>query len=423
MKFAVLPLAAAAVAGSLALAPIRSGASVPAPAEEMRGIWVVCYSLNSPQAVRNVVHEAKIHHFNTLFVQVRSRGDAWYASELEPRARGLASAPRDFDPLRSVVEEGHRNGLKVHAWLNTYLTWTGKTMPANPDHIMNAHPDWIARDRDNHFQTVETPTVEGAFVQPSNPEVQDHLFRVFTDVATRYNVDGIHFDFVRYAGSGYDFAGSTLQRFARYMEPKMSDAGRAAVRADATRMAYVHAFPNEWNDWRRVQVTNLVGRISETVHARKPWVQVSAAVFADARDARTERGQDWQTWLDEGYLDAICPMAYSKDTNVVARQIANAVRVAGEKHVYAGIGSWRLSAADTEQKIARARAAGAKGVNIFSYGDVTRDGRNMSYLDALSRTSFASRAGVPPMKWRERSLREQTRSDVKRGDRSGTKDE
>jgi uncharacterized lipoprotein YddW (UPF0748 family) len=151
-----------------------------------------------------------------------------------------------------------------------------------------------------------------------------------------------------------------------------------------------------------MQVTNLVGRISEAVHKRKPWVQMSAAVFADARDARLERGQDWPAWLEAGYLDAICPMAYSKDSNVVARQIANAVRIAGEKHVYAGLGSWRLSAADTANKIDRARAAGAKGVNIFSYGDVTRDGRNMSYLDALSRSSFASRAGIPPMKWRQR---------------------
>jgi uncharacterized lipoprotein YddW (UPF0748 family) len=393
-----MKLALASFALLATLAP-RSLAA-PKPAEEVRAIWVVCYSLDSPQAVRNVVKEAKSHNFNTLFVQARSRGDAWYDSELEPRARGLASQPRGFDPLKSVIEEGHRNGLKVHAWLNTFLTWTGKTMPPQRDHILNVHPDWIARDKDNHFQTVESPTVEGCFIQPSNPEVQDHLFRVFTDVASRYNVDGIHFDFVRYAGSGYDFADGTLKRFAQFMEPRMSEQGQEAVRKDGSRLAYVHIFPKEWSEWRRMQVTKLVGRISEAIHAKKPWVQMSAAVFANAEDARTERGQDWATWLQAGYLDAICPMAYSTDTSVVARQIANAVRVAGEKHVYAGLGSWRLSPEDTAQKIQRAREAGAKGVNIFSYGDITRDGRNMSYLDALSRTSFASRAGIPPMKWR-----------------------
>jgi uncharacterized lipoprotein YddW (UPF0748 family) len=373
------------------------------PKDELRGIWVVCYSLNSPQAVRNVVKEAKAHRFNSLFVQVRSRGDAWYDSTLEPRAKGLAGTKPGFDPLQSIIEEGHKNGLKVHAWLNTFLVWTGKSMPTNPNHILNAHPDWIARDRNNHFQIVETSNVEGAFMQPSNPEVQEHLYKVFTDVATRYDVDGIHFDFVRYAGSGYDFAPGTLKRFAEYMEPKMSDAGREAVQKDGTRMAYVHMFSKEWTEWRKQQVTDLVARISDGIHTQKPEVEISAAVFANATDALTERGQDWPRWLREGYLDAICPMAYSTNTDVVAKQIASAVKIAGEKHVYAGLGSWRLSPQDTAQKINRVRSVGAKGVNIFSYGDITRDGQNMSYLDSLSRSSFASRAGVPPMRWRQRS--------------------
>lgn len=421
MKLAAPPLFALLLCASIS--GHCSAAAKRAPAVEMRGIWVVCYSLNSPQAVRNVVREAKSHRFNTLFVQVRSRGDAWYDSQIEPRARGLSGTRPDFDPLQSVIEEGHKSGLKVHAWLNTYLTWTGKTMPSARDHILNAHPDWIARDRDNHFQTAETSNVEGTFIQPSNPAVQEHLYRVFTDVAARYDVDGIHFDFVRYAGSGYDFAASTLQRFARYMQPKMSEEGRAAAERDRSRLAYVHTFPNEWSEWRRQQVTTLVSRISESVHENKPWVQVSAAVFADARDARTERGQDWPAWLSEGYLDAICPMTYSTNSDVVARQIADAVKIAGEKHVYAGLGSWRLSPQDTAQKINRARSAGAKGVNIFSYGDVTKDGRNMTYLDSLTRSSFASRAGVPPMRWRQSTRTPGDQTESRRSRRSGTKEE
>lgn len=397
------PCVSAAPAPSVPNSSTKLATAAPAgEVEEVRGLWIASYSLLNPKAIHNIVAAAKQHHFNTLFVQVRSRGDALYKSDLEVRAKGLEGQPRDYDPLAAILEEAHQNGLKVHAWLNTFLVWTGKNKPSNPSHLLNRHPDWIARDNKNHYQTIETPTVEGAFLQPSNPAVQEHLYRVFTDVAERYDVDGLHFDFVRYAGSQYDFAGSTLQRFAQYMEPKIGDAGRAAVRADHTRLAYVHIFPKEWADWRRDQVTSVVRRISETVHDRKPWVQVSAAVFANPGDAWVERGQDWRGWLTAGYLDAICPMAYSTDTNVVAKQIAYAIQVAGEKHVYAGIGSWRLSPEDTAKKISRVRALGAKGINIFSYGDVTHDGRSMKYLDALQRSSFASRAGVPPMNWRRR---------------------
>jgi uncharacterized lipoprotein YddW (UPF0748 family) len=370
------------------------------PVTEMRGLWVARWSLSSPQAIRNVVSAAKLHHFNTLFVQVRGRGDAYYQSDLEPRAEALSDQPASFDPLKSVVAEGHKSGLKVHAWLDTYLVWTGANRPKSPEHVLNAHPDWIARDRDNKFTTLPSEQIEGAFLQASNPAVQNHLYNVFTDVAKRYDVDGIHFDFVRYSCSAYDFSDGALARFASYIKPKLTERGLAAVKADRSRVAYVHAFPSEWAAWRREQVTHMVQRISEGVHTLKPWVEVSAAVFANADDALTERGQDWPTWLRNGYLDAVCPMAYSKNTEVVAKQIQYAVKVANGRHVYAGIGSWRLPVEDTAKKVAAVRALGAQGVTLFSYDGVTKDGRSMSYLDSLTRSTFASRAGFPNMRWR-----------------------
>lgn len=377
----------------------KSPSAHDAPAE-VRGLWVVRHSLTSPQAVRNIVACAKQNNFNTLFVQVRGRGDAWYRSDLEPRAEALAKQPASFDPLALIIREAHREDIRVHAWINTYLTWTGAKPPKSPRHIVNAHPDWIARDRQNRYTMQATSRTEGVYVQPSHPEVQQHLFRVFTDIARRYDVDGIHFDYVRYANRDYDFSDGALARFRAYMEPRLSDIGRAAVKADGSRFAYVHTFPTEWAEWRRAQVTGLVKRISEAVHRMKPWVQVSAAVFSDPDDAFTARGQDWQNWLAQGYLDAVCPMAYSRDTELVAQHIRKAVEAANGKHVYAGIGSWRLSADDTAQKIARVRALGVQGVTLFSYDGMTENGTKTEYLDYLRRSSFPSRAGVPRMRWR-----------------------
>lgn len=373
--------------------------------EEMRGMWVMRFSLTSPEAVRNIVAAAKRHNLNTLFVQVRGRGDAWYHSELEPRAEALAHAPADFDPLKLIIEEAHREGIHVHAWLNTYLTWTGSHRPRSPRHIVNAHPDWIARDKNNRYTPLASEQVEGIYVQPSHPAVQEHLYRVFTDVATRYDVDGIHFDYVRYPNLDYDFSDAALARFRAYMEPRLSDVGRAAVKKDGSRLAYVHMFPKEWAEWRRAQVSGLVKRIAESVQKVKPWVQVTAAVFADPEDAFKDKGQDWRRWLAEEYVDAVCPMAYNKNTEVVVAQIRKAVEAAAGRHIYAGIGSWRLSARDTAEKIARVRALGAEGVVLFSYDGMTENGRSTQYLDYLTRSTFPSRAGVPRMRWRpERPL-------------------
>ena len=371
---------------------------VPDLSSEMRGLWVVRDSLISPAAVHQVVLTAVKYHLNALFVQVRGRGDALYNSSYEPRAEILAHQPRTFDPLEQIVVEGHANGLQVHAWLNTYLTWSGHKAPTAWQHLWNAHRDWFACDRHGHCSCVGTDQVEGAFLQPSSPLVQQHLFNVFTDVASRYDVDGIHFDYCRYCGADYDFSAAALQRFRDFMHLQVP-ADRMAVydaRRRSDRLAYVHAFPNEWADWRRAQITNLVARISQKVKADKPWMQVSAAVFPDAREAFKVRGQDWQSWLQNGCLDAVALMSYDRNTERVLAQTRHAIAIAGERHVYTGIGAWRLQAHDVAGKISALRRIGAAGVNLFSYGGVHNRPR---YLDTLARGVFASRAAPPRMRW------------------------
>lgn len=382
-----------------------SGGSVPGSAhkavgatEEVRGMWVTCDSLDSPASVHQVVVTAKKYHLNTIFVQVRSRGDAWYNSPYEPRAEGLREQPKNFDPLAQIVEEAHQEGLQIHAWLNTYLTWSKPRRPRDPNHLWNAHRDWFAHDRYGRLSTENTEDCEGVFLQPSNPAVQQHLYTVFTDVAARYDVDGIHFDFVRYANSGYDFSDSTLDRFREYMRAQLSEEKIRSLdrRLKSDRKIYVHTFGKQWEDWRRAQVTQLVTRISETVKTDKPWMQVSAAVFPDGEEAAYERGQDWMNWLRCGVLDSVSLMAYNTNTAKVAELTRKAVAIAGERHVYTGIGAWRLSAHDVASKISQVRKAGAAGINLFSYDDVHE---RSHYLDTLARGVFASRSAPPRMRW------------------------
>ncbi len=395
----------------------------PTEASELRGMWVVCDSLGSPASVHHVVVTAKKYHLNALFVQVRSRGDAWYNSPYEPRAERLAGQPADFDPLTQIVAECHASNIAVHAWLNTYLTWSKSRRPLSQQHLWNAHPDWFSHDRNGNLSTANNDDCEGVFLQPSNPNVQQHLFKVFTDVAARYDVDGIHFDYVRYPNSGYDFSPGTLARFREHMKAQLSPEQFAhfdtAHQSDSK--AYVHAFSIEWESWRRAQVTSLVTQIATEVKLNKPWMQVSAAVFPDGEDARKYRGQDWMGWLRSGTLDAVALMAYDKNTAHVAEQTRKAVAIAGDRHVYAGIGAWRLDAHDVAQKVAAVRKAGASGINLFCYDDV-HDRRH--YLDTLARGVFSSRSAPPRMRWLpsrggtvDRSKGSQNRKDEKKDEK------
>ncbi len=372
--------------------PIASDAS-----GEMRGMWVVRDSLASPESVHRVVVTASKYHINALFVQVRGRGDAWYNSPYEPRAAALAGR-KDFDPLEQVVREAHAAGIQVHAWLNTFLTWSGSKAPKSPQHLWNAHRDWFACDRQGHCSPLGNDRCEGAFLQPSNPAVQQHLLKVFTDVATRYDVDGIHFDYCRYAGTDYDFSASTLNRFRDAMSSQLSpgEASKFDARLKTDRLAYVHAFGAQWADWRRSQITGIVASISKAAKAAKPYLEVSAAVFPDAKEAFAVRGQDWRGWLKAGYLDAVALMAYDKNTDRVLKQTREAVAAAGDKHVYTGVGAWRLGAGDVARKITEIRKTGAAGVNLFSYDGVHS---RANYLDTLARGVFASRSAPRRMRW------------------------
>lgn len=390
------------LSGSLCV-PAPTPAQTPLPPPEMRGMWVVRTSILSPAAIARIVVAAKSHHINALFVQVRGRGDAFYQSALEPRAEELASQPPDFDPLAEIVRQGHAAGLQVHAWLNTCYVWNAGHRPLAPSHVVNSHPDWMARDARGHYALSPEPGCEGTFLSPANLQARQHIHDVFVDVATRYDIDGIHFDYVRYAGKGYDYSDTALARFRVQMQgsARLLDIKLADARLATDRLAYPHAFPAAWQDFRRQQITDMVAAISRDVKAVKPWIIVSAAVFADRADAYSSRGQDWNTWLARGYLDAVVPMAYGASTPQVAGQIRDAVACAhaAGRFAYAGLGAWHIAPASTLAKISASRALGTQGTVLFSYGGMTKDGSTMRYFDVLADRCWRTAAPVPRMPW------------------------
>ncbi|MGH9456418.1 MAG: glycoside hydrolase family 10 protein [Thermoanaerobaculia bacterium] len=397
---------------------VSFAAPAPAPAaaapEEVRALWVVRSSITSPEDVDKVVADAKSGGFNTLIVQVRGRGDAYYASRWEPRAVALAEQPASFDPLRRILDLAHAEGMTVHAWLNTVFLANIENLPPQPDHAWNAHPDWIAvpraaatelatidpadpryRERIIEVSKRDMSELEGLYVAPSHPAVKEHIYNVFIDVVENYDVDGIHFDYVRLPSPDFDYSPTALARFRAEIEATLSDEERRLFAAlAATRpLLYVETYPEAWDRFRRAQITEIVERIYTGVKARKPDVLVSAAVFANDVDALERRFQDWKHWLELGLLDVVCPMAYTVDVETWKRQIAIARGFAFGGEVWAGIGAYRQSPENTVEKIELARRMGADGFVLFSYGSLVRPSQWAPEGDALSRIAPAVTAG------------------------------
>ncbi len=411
--------AAFAQDGTLNLPPAPLDATSPqtppagitvAPSEkgEVRALWVVRDTLTSPAKIKKAVTLAKRHGFNTLFVQVRGRGDAFYDSRFEPRSEELADAPRDFDPLQTVIDEGHKAGLEVHAWMNTFLAWSKSRKPYSGRHVVRQHPEWLARDGRGRVQFAPTNECEGAFLDPTQPEVREFVKNVFLDVATRYDVDGIHFDYVRYAGDNYPYSPASLRNFRSYLGERLAanSLAYADERASFNKRAYTFLFPSEWRAFRQWCISETVRQVSEEAHRVKPNLIVSAAVFPNYRVASRDKGQAWHEWLRDGYLDAACPMAYNRSTPLVAQQIKDAVDNSYGKLIIAGVGAWQMSASSAIAKAQVSRKLGAGGLNFFSYDGVTKNGRTEAYLSRVRTSLFASRSGGP--NWRRGAKKVQT---------------
>src|SRR5438067_1948005 len=171
------------------------------PTSEVRALWVVRNTLTSPEKIHQMVEKAATSGFNTLIVQVRGRGDAYYRSRWEPRAVELKDQPPDFDPLELTIAEAHRRGLKVHAWLNTSLLANLDALPADPKHVYNAHPEWLAvpravakelysmsprdalyRQRIVEWSKANRGDLEGVYAGPANPKVREHIYRIWLDM-------------------------------------------------------------------------------------------------------------------------------------------------------------------------------------------------------------------------------------------------
>ncbi len=364
---------------------------------EGRAMWVVRFDVTSAEQAKNAVAFAKKNNFNTLVVQVRGRGDAFYKSNFEPRAEAIKDP--DVDPLQCYIDECRKAGIEIHAWLNTHYSWSGAELPKSPEHIVNKHPEWLMHDRENKVTLTAQGQSEGAYTCPSNPEVKEHVRNCFLDVAQNYDVDGVHFDFVRYPSVDYCFCDGCLSRFKERMDKVIAPDRIEVLEAMKDRLSYVQMFPQAYDQFRRDQITELVGMVYRRAHQIKPGIVVSASVFPSYDDAYNHRFQDWKLWMKLGIVDVLYPMIYAQDTETFAAQCEDAVKSASGRQVFAGIGQWRITPESTIEKIQRARELGADGISLFAYGNATKDGTNDEYLAAIREAVFGTPASVPETGW------------------------
>ncbi len=340
---------------------------------ELRAFWADGFhpGCKSPQEIDELLQRLHDAHCNALFAQIRKGGDAYYASRYEPWAFDDQS---HFDALAYLIQKAHAMNppIAVHAWINTCAVGGNGR---NPFNILHLHPEWLSLNpQNNDFDK------EASKIDPGNPDAADWTFRIYLDIARHYDVDGIHFDFVRYGGRDWGYNPVSVARFNQ----------RYGDRDDIKRLPGTDLpDPTDatWQQWRRDQVTAMVRKVYAHAVKINPHIVVSASVITWGDGPKTEEEwytksaamtrvfQDWRGWLQEGILDLACPMTYFQAEYHADYQRRWAEFIKDHQYHRAAtvaVGNWMNTIPQTLELMQIARARSAKGctpygVLLYSY--------------------------------------------------------
>lgn len=277
---------------------------------EFRAAYIATFDLNTQAACDTRIAQllAASSNLNMAFVEVRGRADAYYFPNredstypnTEPRGQLYAISPSGFDALQYFIDKLHAANppIEVHAWLTTFNSWNRATPPASSAHIYHTHPEWVTENKAGTTYTYNALGNTDIPLDPGIPAVRDHIYNVFMDVVRNYDIDGIHFDYVRLLAqdSGYDPVAK-----ARFLAETgwNYDTQNTGGQLDEV-----------YEAWRRDQISKLVQRVHAQTLLEKPWVEVSAFLvnFDDSVEFLAQ-GYNW--WVANNAIDVLHPGCYS----------------------------------------------------------------------------------------------------------------
>lgn len=269
---------------------------------EFRGAWIQCVNGQFQGMSAEVMQQTLTYQLdelqkdgaNAIIFQVRPECDALYASPYEPWSRFLTGvqgrAPQPYwDPLQWMVDQCHRRGMELHAWINPYRAKTKGTTGLSANHVAVKHPGRVF-------------SYDGQYIMnPGLDENREYICRVVSDIVRRYDIDGLHMDDYFYP---YPAAGETIP-------------DEALFRSRSNGIGNI-------NDWRRYNVNLFVKQLHDTIMSIKPWVKFGVSPFGIYRNkANDPNGSDTRglqnyddlyadvlLWVNNGWIDYCVPQIY-----------------------------------------------------------------------------------------------------------------
>jgi len=343
------------------LAPTREG--------ELRAVWMSGRSTDWDL----VMQELSAGGLNAVFPNFCDAGGAQYESDVIPPARGYSG-----NQLQACLEAAARYGIEVHPWR---VNWR----------LSSATPERSEQFRAEGRLAQTLTGEQSEWLCPSDERNFKMEVDAMVEMATRYPVTGIHFDYIRYDGPSYCYCDKCHRNFERDAQVQVEDWPKDVLKEGP--------HYERFQDWRREQITRVVREVHLRAHEARPEIVVSAAVFSNWPSSRTSIGQDAAAWAEEGIIDLLMPMTYTNSNESLAKLTDQHVALnKGHALIAEGIGAFsshsQFSGPDQLiEQIETARQHGADGFCIFVYGSSLRQG----YLPALAEGSTKEKTYTIPV--------------------------
>ena len=354
------------------------------PVAELRGVWL--RPPDNPDEILQMLDEIKNAGFNAIFLETLYHGFAIFPGSNFPLRPGYENR----DVLQEFIAGAHQRGIAVHCWTEVFY-WQVDTLkhpklPHSP--ILDEKPQWLLLTRDGR----KTDVAEDAhiFADPANPEVQSFLLDFYRDLVTRYDVDGVNLDYIRYSAGDPD-AGYT--DIARQTFKKQYGSDPITINPQTDPELWM-----SWVQWREDRITEFVAQISDMIRRENPRTVISAAIFPGYYSHRGDHStyQNCASWLDKNHVDVMIPMAYAASLDDIRNEISQVTsRNSGYAHVMPAL-AISVQQADAysstrspviAEQINMVRGMGLKGHSIFCYSWILQNEQRFDNFKEIYSTS------------------------------------
>ncbi len=360
---------------------------VPVTRVEARAIWLDRGSIvkaGSPEGMRKLIDRIAASGFNIVYFETINAGYSMYPSKItvqNPEVKG-------WDPLAAAVQEAHKDGIEIHAWVWTFAvgnTRLNKILgePASYPGPILSRSDMASEALRTDDGGILPPGQTEYWLSPASYKARSFLLSLFSEVIRNYDVDGLQLDYIRYpfqkTYKPVGFEPFAVSRFTSETGLSLSDPNEYTMKA--------------WDAWKAFQVTTFVKEVSTTLKQINPKLKISAAVFPMNRNNRMLAiQQDWESWVRNGWVDTLNPMAYSKSPRSLEFLVQYIQNVGGDKTlVYPGLSLIKLNPIELLETLEVCRKTGVMGTTLFAYNQFGPE--NQLLLDA---GPYKNRKTIPP---------------------------